>query len=238
MESNKFKQHIFRQFDEEMHDIRTKVLSMGGLVEQQIDLATKAFINYDTNSAELVVRQDQQVNMLVKYIDHECTEIMARRQPTAIDLRMLIATIKMINDLERIGDEAVRIARMTMRLEDIDCNLDKYYKIEHLLALVKEMLSGALDAFARSDVKDVFEITGQDVNVDREYTSITRQLIIQMMENPRNITRSLDMLWAVRALERIGDHTCNVCEQVIYIVKGKDVRHVSREEFEKTVNAT
>lgn len=235
MDNNKITQHISRQFNEEMEDIRNKVLAMGGLVEQQVDLATKAFMGYDMESAEIVVQQDQLVNGFEKDIDHECTEIMARRQPAAFDLRMLIATIKIITDLERIGDEAARIARMTMRLEGTDFYHDKYYEIEHLLELVKDMLNGALDAYARTDVEEVVEITAQDAKVDREYTSITRQLITQMMENPRNITRALDMLWTARALERIGDHACNVCEHVIYMVKGKDVRHVSREELEKTV---
>lgn len=238
MDNNKIKQHISRQFNEEMEEIRNKVLAMGGLVEQQVDLATKAFMSYDMESAELVIQQDQLANEMEKDIDHECTDIMARRQPAAFDLRMLIATIKIITDLERIGDEASRIARMTMRLEGSDYYQDKYYEIEHLLELVKEMLNGALDAYARTDVDEVVEITGQDAKVDREYTSITRQLITQMMENPRNITRALDMLWTARALERIGDHACNVCEHVIYMVKGKDVRHVSREELEKTVKTS
>jgi len=150
---------------------------------------------------------------------------------------MLIATIKIITDLERIGDEAARIAKMTMRLEGNDFYQDKYYEIEHLLEMVKDMLNGALDAYARTDTEEVVAITAQDSKVDREYTSITRQLITQMMEDPRNITRALDMLWTARALERIGDHSCNVCEHVIYMVKGKDVRHLSREELEQTVNA-
>ncbi|MGD0959615.1 MAG: phosphate signaling complex protein PhoU [Methylomonas sp.] len=238
MDNNKIKQHISRQFNEEMEDIRNKVLAMGGLVEQQVDLATKAFMGYDMESAETVVDQDRLVNDLEKDIDHECTEIIAKRQPAAFDLRMLIATIKIITDLERIGDEAARIARMTMRLEGSDYYQDKYYEIEHLLQLVKDMLNGALDAYARTDVEEVIEITAQDTKVDREYTSITRQLITQMMENPRNITRALDMLWTARALERIGDHSCNICEHVIYMVKGKDVRHVSREELEQTVKTT
>ncbi|MBD9358587.1 phosphate signaling complex protein PhoU [Methylomonas albis] len=237
MDNSKIKQHISRQFNEEMEDIRNKVLTMGGLVEQQVDLATKAFMGNDMENAEKVVQQDRYVNEMEKDIDHECTEIMAKRQPAAFDLRMLIATIKIITDLERIGDEAARIAKMTMRLEGADYYQDKYYEIEHLLNLVKDMLNGALDAYARNDVEEVIAITEQDAKVDREYTSITRQLITQMMENPRNITRALDMLWAARALERIGDHSCNVCEQVIYMVKGKDVRHLSREELERTVNS-
>ncbi|MEY4717747.1 MAG: hypothetical protein RL563_365 [Pseudomonadota bacterium] len=237
MDNTIIKQHISRQFNNEMEDIRNKVLTMGGLVEQQVDLATRAFMGCDMESAEKVIQQDQLVNTLEKDIDHECTEIMAKRQPAAFDLRMLIATIKIITDLERIGDEAARIAKMTMRMEGADYYQDKYFEIEHLLELVRDMLNGALDAYARTDIEEVVSITAQDSKVDREYTSITRQLITQMMENPRNITRALDMLWAARALERIGDHSCNVCEHVIYMVKGKDVRHVSREELEQAVNA-
>lgn len=238
MENNKIKQHISKQFNEEMEDIRNKVLTMGGVVEQQVDLATKAFMGYDMERAETVVDQDRLINELEKDIDHECTEIMARRQPAAFDLRMLIATIKIITDLERIGDEASRIARMTMRLEGADYYQDKYYEIEHLLELVKNMLNGALDAYARTDIEEVVDITALDTKVDREYTSITRQLITQMMENPRNITRALDMLWTARALERIGDHACNICEHVFYMVKGKDVRHLSREELEKALKTS
>jgi len=238
MDNTIINQHISRQFNMEMEDIRNKVLTMGGLVEQQVDLATNAFMSYDMESAEKVIQQDQLVNALEKDIDHECTEIMAKRQPAAFDLRMLIATIKIITDLERIGDEAARIAKMTMRLESGDYYQDKYYEIEHLLELVKEMLNGALDAYARTDTEEVIAITAQDSKVDREYTSITRQLITQMMEDPRNITRALDMLWTARALERIGDHSCNVCEHVIYMVKGKDVRHLSREELEHTVKSS
>lgn len=229
-------QHISRQFNKEMEDIRNKVLTMGGLVEQQVELAAKAFMDFNTEIAEKVIQQDQMVNALEKDIDHECTEIMAKRQPAAFDLRMLIATIKIITDLERIGDEATRIAKMTMRMEGADFYQDKYYEIEHLLEMVKGMLNGALDAYARTDTEEVVAITAQDSKVDREYTSITRQLITQMMEDPRNITRALDMLWTARALERIGDHSCNVCEHVIYMVKGKDVRHMSHAELEKTVN--
>lgn len=237
MDNPAITQHISRQFNIEMDEIRNKVLTMGGLVEQQVDLATNAFMSGDMEIAEKVIQQDHLVNSLEKDIDQECTEIMAKRQPAAFDLRMLIATLKIITDLERIGDEATRIAKMTMRMEGADFYQDKYYEIEHLLELVKDMLNGALDAYARLDTEEIVAITAQDSKVDREYTSITRQLITQMMEDPRNITRALDMLWAARALERIGDHSCNVCEQVIYMVKGKDVRHMSREELEKTVNA-
>jgi phosphate transport system protein len=220
-----------------MEEIRNQVLAMGGLVEQQVDQAAKAFLSYDLHSAEMVVQQDQLVNEFEKNIDRDCSGILARRQPAAVDLRMLIATLKIITDLERIGDEAVRIARMILRMESFDYYQGEYYEIEQLLTLVKEMLSGSLDAYARTEVTDVLEITAQDDKVDSEYSCITRQLIMQMMENPKHVVRALDMLWAVRALERIGDHACNVCEHVIYMVKGKDVRHLSRLELEKTIRA-
>lgn len=238
MDNTIIKQHISRQFNNEMEEIRNKVLAMGGLVEQQVELATKAFMACDVESAERVIEQDQLINSLEKDIDHECTEIMAKRQPAAFDLRMLIATIKIITDLERVGDEAARIAKLAMRLEGGEYYQDKYFEIEHLLDLVKEMLNGALDSYARTDTEEVIAITAQDSKVDREYTSITRQLITQMMEDPRNITRALDMLWTARALERIGDHSCNVCEHVIYMVKGKDVRHLTHEELKRAVNET
>ncbi|OAI15477.1 transcriptional regulator PhoU [Methylomonas lenta] len=238
MDNMIIKQHISRQFNNEMEQIRNKVLAMGGLVEEQVELATKAFMSSDAESAEKVIEQDQLINALEKDIDHECTEIMAKRQPAAFDLRMLIATLKIITDLERIGDEATRIAKMAMRLEGGEFYQDKYFEIEHLLDMVKEMLNGALDSYARTDTEELVAITAQDSKVDREYGSITRQLITQMMEDPRNITRALDVLWTARALERIGDHACNVCEHVIYMVKGKDVRHLSHEELTRTVNET
>jgi phosphate transport system protein len=232
----KIKHHISRQFNDELEEIRTKVLTMGGLVEHQVELATRAFISYDKDCAAKVIEQDKMVDDLEKQIDQECTEIIARRQPTAFDLRLLVASIKIITDLERIGDEAERIAQFVMRVDGEDLLNTHNYEIEHLLDMVKQMLNGALDAYARVEVDQVVSITAQDAKVDREYTSIIRQLITHMMENHSNIGRALNVLWTARALERIGDHSCNICEQVIYMVSGKDVRHVSREEFEKAVS--
>ncbi len=231
------KLHISRRFDQELEEIRNQVLAMGGIVEQQVNQAGKAFINYDLQSAEAVLQQDQLVNSFEKTIDRECSEILARRQPAAFDLRMLIATLKIITDLERIGDEAVRMARMIVNIKGSDYYQGECHEFAHLLVLVKEMLSGALDAYARTEILDVLAITAQDDRVDSEYRGITRQLISQMIDNPRYVVRTLDMLWAVRALERIGDHACSVCEHVVYMVKGKDVRHLSRLEMEKTVRA-
>jgi phosphate transport system protein len=206
---------------------------MGGLVEQQIELAVTAFSTGDLEMAELVIKQDNQVDALEMAIDQECMQILARRQPAAFDLRLLITVIKVINELERVGDMAERIAEMAIQLSNTDNKRDQYYELEHMAELVQEMLHGALDVFARMNVEDVITITGLDDNVDREYGSIIRQLITKMMEDPRNITRMLDVLWIARSLERIGDHACNICEHLVYMVKGEDVRHLTQEELEK-----
>ncbi len=237
MENNKIGHHISRQFNQELEDIRNKVLIMGGLAEQQIECAVRAFMTGDMELAEQVIQKDRQVDTLEKEIDRECLQILARRQPAAFDLRLLIAVIKSITELERIGDQAERIARSAIHLDDIEgSSHENYYELKHLADLVKEMLHGALDSFARMNVGQVVYITEQDENVNREYISIIRQLISQMMEDPRNIKRTINVLWAVRALERIGDHACNICEYVIYMVKGEDVRHISQEELEAKVS--
>jgi len=235
MENRASGQHISHLFDEELENIRNKVLTMGGLVEQQMEDAVKAFITSDQELAEKILLQDDVVNKLEMEIDYDCIQVIAKRQPTAIDLRMLISIIKVITDLERIGDEAARIAKAAIRLEATDYYHDQYHEINHLVDMVKSMISGSLDAFARMDVDGVVKITGKDAKVDREYTSIIRQLISQMMEDPRNITRMIDVLWTARAIERIGDHACNICEHVVYIVKGDDVRHLSQDELENKI---
>ena len=237
MDINKIGHHISRQFNEEIEDIRNRVLNMGGLVEQQIGQAAEAFMNSDLEMAEQVMQKDEVVNSLEMQIDQECTEILAKRQPAAFDLRLLLSVIKTINDLERIGDEAAKIAEMAIHLNGTEHKhkSEDYYEIQHLVGLVKEMLHGALDAFARLTVDEVLSITDKDTKVDREYDSIIRQLVSRMMEDPRNVRRTLDVLWTVRSLERIGDHACNICEHVIYMVKGEDVRHISREELHKKV---
>ena len=236
MENRTSGQHISHLFDEEMENIRNKVLTMGGLVQQQMEQAVVSFVTSDQEMAEKVLQQDDLVNNLEMEIDHDCTQVIAKRQPTAIDLRMLISVIKVITDLERIGDEAGRIAKMAIRLDATDYYHDQYHELNHLVDMVKGMLSGSLDAFARMDVDGVAKITRKDEKVDREYTSIIRQLITHMMEDPRNITRMLDILWTARALVRIGDHACNVCEHVVYIVKGDDVRHLNQAELEHKIN--
>lgn len=222
---SKVRQHISQQFDRELEDIRNKVLIMGGLVEQQIELAIKSFSNGDMDLAEQVIKQDNQVNAMESAIDQECIQIIALRQPTAFDLRMLIAVIKILTEIERVGDQAKRIAQMAIHLTNDSEHVDSYYELHHIGEMVKTMLHQALDAFARMDTDGVASINAEDDNVNREYKGIVRQLVTRMMEDPRNITRSLDILWAARALERIGDHSCNIGEYVIYMMKGEDVRH-------------
>lgn len=238
MDNSKIGQHISGQFNKELEDVRNKVLTMGGLVEQQIEQAVTAFSTGDMEMAELVIKQDNQVDALEMAIDQECMQILALRQPAAFDLRLLITIIKVVNDLERVGDMAERIAEMAIQLSSTDSKRDQYYELEHMAELVQGMLHGALDVFARMNVEDVTSITGLDENVDREYGSIIRQLITKMMEDPRNITRMLDVLWIARSLERIGDHACNVCEHLIYMVKGEDVRHLTQEELERKMKGS
>ncbi|MEQ1558957.1 MAG: phosphate signaling complex protein PhoU [Methyloglobulus sp.] len=236
MENTNIGHHISGQFNRELEDVRNHVLTMGGLVEEQIELAIRAFVSSDVELAEQVIKQDNQIDDLEMALDKECTQIMALRQPTAFDLRLLIAILKIINELERVGDLAEHIAKMAIHRSDIEGNKnDSYHEIRHMADLVKAMLHDALDAFARMNIERVPEITGKDDNVDREYASIIRQQITYMMEDPRNITRTLNVLWTVRSLERIGDHACNICEHLVYMIKGEDVRHLSREELERKV---
>ena len=237
MDNSKIGQHISGQFNKELEDVRNKVLTMGGLVEQQNELAVTAFSTGDVEMAELVIKQDNQVDALEVAIDHECMQILALRQPAAFDLRLLITVIKIVNELERVGDLAERVAEMAIQLTSAESSSkrDQYYELEHMAELVQNMLHGALDVFARMNIEEVAIITSLDDNVDREYGSIIRQLITRMMEDPRNITRMLDVLWIARSLERIGDHACNICDHLVYMVKGEDVRHLTQAELEEKV---
>jgi phosphate transport system protein len=236
MDNTNIGHHISEQFNKELEDIRNHVLTMGGLVEEQIEQAIKAFTTSDVELAEQVIKQDNQIDALEKVLDRECMQIMALRQPTAFDLRLLITVLRIINELERVGDMAEHVAKMAIHLSNIEGNKsESYYEIQHIADLVKAMLHDALDAFARMTVEQVPAITGRDENVDREYASIIRQQITYMMEDPRNITRTINVLWTVRSLERIGDHACNICEHLVYMIKGEDVRHISRAELERKV---
>ena len=227
--------HISRQFNAELEDIRTRVLQMGGLVERQIGQAISALVNADTTLAEAVVTDDYKVNQMEVAIDEECSQIIARRQPAASDLRLVVAVIKTITDMERIGDEAEKIARMAVRLASEERPKNNYMEIQALGNHVRQMVHDALDAFARLDVEAAIRVAREDEQVDREYDGIMRQMITYMMEDPRSISRTLNVVWAARALERIGDHACNICEYIIYLVKGKDVRHTSLEQIEREI---
>ena len=233
MDNSKIAHHISENFNKELEDIRNKVLAMGGLVEEQIEQAVQALTNNDMELAELVIKQDNEVDLYEMEIDAECTQIIALRQPAAFDLRLLLTVLRVINELERVGDLAERIAKMAIYLNSKEGKTDQYYELQHIAGLVQEMLNGALDSFARMSVDGITEITRRDEQVDYEYASIMRQLITQMMEDPRNITRSMDMLWTVRALERIGDHARYICEHLVYMIKGEDVRHLTQAELEE-----
>lgn len=233
MDKNPHRQHISTQFNVELEDVRQRVLAMGGLVEQQITEATQALMNGDRALAEQVVANDAKVNQMEVFIDEECSRILARRQPTASDLRLVYAVIKTITDLERIGDEAEKIARMAIDLTNHTRTTEGMLEVQHLSRQVVQVVHDALDAFARIDTEMALTVAHADQAVDREYEALMRQCITFMMEDPRTIRRVMDMIWSIRALERIGDHAKNIAEYVIYLVKGKDVRHVSLEVMEK-----
>ncbi|MGD8712854.1 MAG: phosphate signaling complex protein PhoU, partial [Thiohalophilus sp.] len=224
---DKLGEHISRQFDDELEDIRNLVMQMGGIVEQQLGDAIKALTDKDETLAELVVTSDYKVNALEVQIDEECTQIIAKRQPAASDLRLVIAVIKTITDLERIGDEAERIGRMTLHFAESKGENKMLSGIVQLGERVNAMLKDALDTFARMDVDQAIKVARQDLKIDKQYESILRELMTYMMEDPRSIPSIINMMWSARALERIGDRARNICEYVIYLVKGKDVRHIS-----------
>jgi len=235
MDNSKISHHISEKFNKELEDVRNKVLAMGGLVEQQLELAIDALILGNVEQAELVISQDSQVDALEIAIELECTQILALRQPTAFDLRLLLAVIKIIHELERTGNKAKRIAEMAIKLSSYT-NTTPRHDMDRMVELVKSMLDHALDAFARMSIDEIPAITERDQKVDREYENIVRLLITHMMEDPRNITRFLDVLTTVRALERVGDHARYICEHLVFMIKGENVRHLTQEELVDKIN--
>lgn len=233
MDSSDFKHHYSQQFNAELEEVRSRVLTMGGLVEEQLSMAIDALNHGRSDPAEQVVSNDYKVNAHDVEIDELCTNILALRKPNASDLRLVLAVIKMTADLERIGDEATRVARMAIRAASGDHERNLYGQIAHLGTQVQGMLHRVLDAFARMDVDGAIAVAHEDVNIDREYEGLMRQSMTYMMEDPRSIPSVLDLIWASRALERIGDRCCNISESIIYVVKGKDVRHASLEQIRK-----
>lgn len=227
--------HISQQFNEELEEIRNRVMEMGGLVEQQTADAVQALVDADSELGHRVAEDDRKVNELELLVDEECNRILARRQPAASDLRLIFAIIKTITDLERIGDEAEKIGYLATRLAEAERPSSGYSELEHLGNRVRGILRTALDSFVRMDPAAALEVAREDKKVDHEYEAILRQCITFMMEDPRTIRRVLDVMWCARALERIGDHSKNICEYVVYLVHGKDVRHVGIEQLERDI---
>jgi len=236
MDVEEFGHHISRSFNDDLEKVRNSVLAMGGLVEQQFDRAVEALANADSDLGLRVARDDYKVNKMEVAIDEECSRILATRAPTASDLRLIIAILKTITDLERIGDEAERIGELAARLAAQERPSTNYRELRNLARHVKHMLRGTLDAFARLDADSALEIVKADDVVDEEYESINRQCITFMMEDPRTITRVLDSTWMARSLERIGDHAKNICEYVVFMVHGKDIRYTRVGEVEARIS--
>ncbi len=228
--------HISKQFDAELEAIRASVLQMGGLVESQIKSAIESLVGSDVNLMNRVIAEDHRVNAMEVKIDEACSQMIARRQPTAGDLRLIMTVVKTITDLERIGDEAEKIARMAKMLSQKNLlAVPRYHEIKHASEIAVDMLRKALDAFARLDVVMAAQVVRQDEQVDDEFRSIMRYLITFMMEDPRTISTALEILFIAKAIERIGDHAQNMAEYVIYMVKGRDVRHITVDEIEREV---
>lgn len=237
MEKSDLSHHILSRFNDDLERVRTNVLQMGGLVEEQLKLAVQALVEGDSRLGEQVARGDVKVNAMEVAIDDDCSRILATRSPAASDLRLIVAVIKTITDLERIGDEAEKIGYIGSRLAAVERPADRYRELKHLGRIVGDMVHEALDAFARMDAEAAVTVAKKDRLVDEEYEAIQRQCITFMMEDPRTIRRALDVLWVARALERIGDHAKNVCEYVVYMAYGKDIRHLSLDEVEDHLKA-
>lgn len=224
-------QHISHRYNEELEDIRSKVLQMGGLVELQAENAVKSLLNEDKELAKDVANADDKVNEMELDIDEDCINVIARRQPTARDLRLVIAVSKVITDLERIGDEAKKISLYSKKLAKKKSVTGMHSDLTHLSELVLKILHNSLDAFARMDADQAMSILSEDQKIHVEFDNLSRLLITFMMEDTRHIKSSLRVSWCARSLERIAAHSQNICEYVIFLVKGKDVRHTNLEHI-------
>jgi len=220
--------HISEQYDAELASARSRLMEMGGLVEKLLQEAGEALIGHDTALAQKVRVGDKTVNQLELDIDEQCVNIIARRQPAASDLRTLISVMKASTDLERIGDEAGRVAKMAVVLADMEYPADQYNDFRHLTTLTSEIVAASLDAFARLDVDGALNAIAADEAIDEAYNQIVRNRSLNMRKDPSGIERDMSVIWAARALERIGDHAKNISEYVVYQVRGQDVRHMSK----------
>ncbi len=230
-------QHISRQFNEELEDVRSKVLHMGGIVEEQLANALRVLVNDESELARIVIDADAIVNSLEVEIDEECTRIVARRQPAATDLRLVMTVSKTINELERIGDEAKRVAKMSRKDMDGVLQDDVRVELAHMGELVREMLRQVLDAFARTDVDTAVLVVKADAKVDKRYKKIIKQLIDRMRDEPDAVPAVMKIMWAVRSLERLGDRCQNIAEHIIYMVLGTDIRHIKLDDVLAEIEA-
>jgi phosphate transport system protein len=225
-------EHIYTQYDTDLEAIRAKVLKMGGIVEEQLTDSVSSLINADAKLADSVIKKDERVNALESEIDEDCSLIIAKRSPTARDLRNVLMMLRIITDLERIGDEASKIAKATHRIYEKDrMSKPQTKEIQSIYEKLQYMLRTALNSFARLDVNETVAVLESDKEVDGEYRAYMRQLLTYMLEDPRTISLSLELMFVAKSLERIGDHAKNVSQNVIYTVKGKDVRHSSINEI-------
>jgi phosphate transport system protein len=237
MDSSDLSHHILSRYNADLEGLRSAVLQMGGIVEQQLQNGVKAIVTGDSRLGEEVARLDHKINAMEVAIDDDCSRILATRAPTASDLRLIVAIIKTITDLERIGDETEKLGHAAARFAATERATERYRELKHIGELVGDMVHGALDAFARHDTEAALQVARRDRVIDEEYDAIQRQCITFMMEDPRAIRRTLDVMAIARALERVGDHAKNICEYVVYMVLGKDIRHLSIEDVEKQVLA-
>jgi len=222
--------HISQQFNVELEEVKKRMMEMGGAVEKLLENAMVSITTADSKLGEKVMKDDDEIDALEVSIDEECNLILARRQPAASDLRLVLAIIKTVRDLERIGDESSKIARMAVKLSEAGDFPEGFIEFRHLGEKVGKMVHEALDAFARHDAEAALKVAQADREVDQEYGTAMRSMITYMMEDNRNISRVLNIIWALRAMERIGDHAKNISEHVIYLVKGTDVRHEKLED--------
>ena len=227
-------EHLSKQFDADLERLRSQVLQMGGLVESQILGAIEGFSTGNRELLDRVINNEPRVNGYEVAIDGDCSHAIVKRQPAASDLRMIMAISKTVTDLERMGDEAEKIARMSVRVHERDRpNVQRFGEIRHVGNIALQMLRQALDAFARLDADQAVRVVSEDAAIDDEFSAIVRQLVTFMMEDPRTISTALEIVWIAKAIERIGDHAQNMAENVIYIVKGTDVRHTRFENLER-----
>lgn len=223
--------HISQQFNNELERLRQHFLTMGGVVETQVQDAVQSLLDSNGSLAEDVKDKEATVNQLDGLIDEECTRILAKRQPAATDLRMILSISKAVGELERIGDEAKKIANLTLNLIDEGESPRGYVEINRIGQMVSRMIHDTLDAYARLDIAAAVKVAKQDRAVGQEYNTAMRSLVTYMMEDPRSISRVINVIWVLRALERIGDHSRYICQHLIFMVKGVDVRHMHISEL-------